>query len=64
MNQPLRMLIFDHEPTDWVELQDLVAQLFSELGCNVKVCQRVKLVRGEKEIDVTAHDPQTIPPSV
>jgi hypothetical protein len=53
------MLIFDHEPADWAELQDRVAQLFSELGCDVKVCETVKLVRGEKEIDVTVRDPQT-----
>ncbi|MEN3327849.1 MAG: hypothetical protein V7638_2656 [Acidobacteriota bacterium] len=58
------MLIFDHEPADWAELQDRVAQLFSELGCAVKVCETVKLVRGEKEIDVEVRDPQTVPPSV
>jgi len=58
------MPIFDHEPADWPELQDRVAQLFSELGCDVKVCERVKLVRGEKEIDVAVRDPETTPPSV
>jgi hypothetical protein len=58
------MPIFDHEPENWVELQDLVAQLFSEVGCDVKVGERIKLVRGEKEIDVAVHDPQTTPPSI
>ena len=58
------MPIFDREPADWAELQDRVAQLFSELGCNVKVGERVKLVRGEKEIDVAVHDPQTTPHSL
>lgn len=58
------MAIFDHEPADWAELQDRVAQLFSELGCDVKVGERVKLVRGEKEIDVSVRDPQTTPPSL
>jgi len=57
------MPIFDHEPADWAELQDRVAQLFSELGCDVNVGERVKLVRGEKEIDVSVRDPQTTPPS-
>jgi hypothetical protein len=58
------MPIFDHEPADWVELQDRVAQLFSELGCDVKVGERVTLVRGEKEIDVFVRDLQTTLPSV
>lgn len=58
------MRIFDHEPSDWVELQDRVAQLFSELDCDVKVGERVELVRGSKEIDVAVRDRQTVPPSV
>ena len=58
------MRIFDHEPRGWEELQNLAAQLFSEVGCDAKVSQRVKLVRGEKEIDVLVRDPQTVPPSV
>lgn len=58
------MRIFDHEPADWRELQDRVAQLFSEIGCDVKVAEQVKLVRGEKEIDVSVRDPQTTPASV
>lgn len=56
--------IFDHEPTDWSQLQDLVAQLFSDVGCNVRVSERVKLVRGEKEIDVLVRDPHTTPASI
>lgn len=58
------MRIFDHEPGDWKELQDQVAQLFSELDCDVTVGKRVKLVRGEKESDVAIRDRQTVPPSV
>ena len=58
------MPIFDHEPADWEELQDRIAQLFSEMGCEVKIGERVKLVRGEKEIDVSVRDPQTTPHSV
>lgn len=58
------MRIFDHEPADWAELQDRVAQLFSELDCEVKVGERVELVRGSKEIDVAVRDRQTVPPSV
>lgn len=58
------MPIFDYEPTDWGELQDRVGQLFSEIGCDVEIGERVKLVRGEKEIDVLVRDPQTTPASV
>ena len=57
------MLIFDAEPTDWNDLQNLVAQLFSELGCEVTVGGRVELVRGKKEIDVRVRDPHTSPAS-
>lgn len=56
--------IFDHEPADWPQLQVLVAQLFSEIGCDVRVSERVKLVRGEKEIDVLVRDSHTTPRSV
>lgn len=57
------MRIFDHEPKDWQELQNFVAQLFCELGCDAEVGKRVPLVRGEKEIDVVVRDPVTTPPS-
>jgi Restriction endonuclease len=55
------MSIFDHEPTDWADLQNRVAQLFSELGCEVVVGARLELVRGAKEIDVWVRDPHTSP---
>src|SRR6266851_3219136 len=53
------MLIFDREPTNWEDLQNLAAQLFSELGCEVVVGGSVELVRGSKEIDVRVRDPHT-----
>jgi hypothetical protein len=46
------MSIFDREPTDWADLQNRVAQLFSELGCEAAVGATVELVRGVKEIDM------------
>jgi hypothetical protein len=58
------MLIFDQEPTDWREVQERVAQLFSEIGCDATIAQAVPLVRGRKEIDVLVRDPQTTPASV
>ncbi|MFL6605658.1 MAG: restriction endonuclease [Steroidobacteraceae bacterium] len=56
-------MIFDREPTDWADLQNLVAQMFLELGCDVGVGQHVDLVRGKKEIDVLVKDPETTPTS-
>lgn len=57
------MTIFDDEPSDWSDLQDRVAQLFEEIGCEVSVGQPISLVRGAKEIDVAVLDPATSPPS-
>jgi Restriction endonuclease len=57
------MSIFDREPTNWADLQNLAAQLFSELGCEVVVGERLELVRGAKEIDVWVRDHHTSPPS-
>src|SRR5262249_1630354 len=45
------------------DLQNRVAQLFSELGCDVAVGARLKLVRGAKEIDVCVRDAGTSRPS-
>ena len=56
-------MIFDRDPTDWRDLQNLVAQMFSEAGCEVAVSQVVDLARGKKEVDVFVRDPQTTPPS-
>ena len=55
------MLIFDQEPTDWVGLQNRVGQLFSELGCEVRVDARVKLARSTKRVDVWVRDPHVTP---
>jgi hypothetical protein len=63
-NSRIKMRAFDHEPADWRELQDRVAQLFSEIGCDVTVGEKVTLVRGEKEIDVSVRDRLTTPASV
>ena len=57
------MSIFDRDPTDWTDLQNLVGQLFVELGCEVVVGEPIKLVRGSKEIDVWVRDPHTSPQS-
>lgn len=59
----MQMAIFDRPPTDWRDLQNLTAQLFTEMGCQVEVGKAVKLVRGKKEIDVWIHDPSTTPAS-
>ena len=50
------MCIFDHDPTNWHDLQKLVGQLFEEIGSEVFIGKHVDNVRGTKEIDVLAHD--------
>ncbi|MGN6830719.1 restriction endonuclease [Paucibacter sp. M5-1] len=56
------MKIFDQDPTDWRDLQNLVAQMFAEMGCTAEVGVKVSLVRGNKEIDVFVEDPAAAPP--
>lgn len=55
--------IFDRQPSDWRDLQEMVAQLFRELGCEVTVGGRAELVRGSKEIDVDVLDSASVPPA-
>lgn len=57
------MPIFDHEPTDWRALQEMVGKLFEELGCEVAIGKHVENVRGMKEIDVYVRDVAITPPS-
>ncbi len=57
------MRIFDRQPSDWADLQALVGQLFSELGCLVEVEKPVLLARGHKEVDVWVQDQAMVPPS-
>ncbi|MCK4125764.1 restriction endonuclease [Ralstonia nicotianae] len=58
------MKIFERVPASWRDLQNLVGQLFEEIGCEVQIGQKVNLVRGgTKEIDVRVVDPVTVPPS-
>ncbi len=56
-------MIFDRDPTDWSDLQNLVAKMFWELGCDIAVGQHVDLVRGKNEVDVLVKDPGTTPTS-
>ena len=53
-------MIFDRQPQDWRDLQNMVAQMFEELGCEVIAGEQVSLVRGKKEIDVLVRDPSTV----
>jgi hypothetical protein len=57
------MSIFDREPTDWKDLQQMVGQMFLEMDCVVRVGERVGLVRGGKEIDVYVRDDGVAPPA-
>lgn len=55
------MNIFDKEPETWQELQEMVGQLFAEIGCDVEIEKKIQLVRGEKEIDVYVEDQMFTP---
>jgi hypothetical protein len=50
------MHIFNSSPSTWQELQNMVGQLFTEVGYTVEVSTVINLVRGQKEIDVYVHD--------
>ncbi|MGO8675320.1 MAG: restriction endonuclease [Limisphaerales bacterium] len=54
------MFIKDDAIADWEDLQDKVAQLFDELGCEVQTPFVVELAgRGRKAVDVFARDRRT-----
>jgi hypothetical protein len=47
-------LIFDTEPTNWQELEDLVCQAFEEMGYESKRDEEIQSVCGKAKIDVYA----------
>lgn len=49
-------MIFNKRPESWQDLQNMVGQLFNEVGFHVEVSKTVELVRGKKEIDVFVQD--------
>jgi hypothetical protein len=55
------MPVFDRSPSDWNDLQQMVGQMFAELGCEVSIGQRLETVRGRKEIDVFVRDTSVAP---
>jgi hypothetical protein len=55
--------IFDRPPSNWRELQELVAQAFREMGCEAAVEQTIQLPRGTVVVDVAISDGTTAPPS-
>jgi hypothetical protein len=58
------MLIPTKNIRDWKDLQDKVANLFREMGYEVRSPHVVQHVRGSKEIDVYVRDPRTSVPHV
>ncbi len=49
-------MIFSSEPTDWSDLQNKVAQVFSEFGCVVTVEKDISTTRGTVNVDVYVED--------
>src|ERR1041384_36841 len=62
MAEPKRR-IFDRAPNTWRDLQNCVAQVFSEIGCRVVTDTKVALPRGSVELDVFVLDTMTVPHS-
>lgn len=56
--------IFDESPRSWKELQSRVAQVFSELGCDVTLEKTVHLPRGSVALDIVVRDKSTAPHSL
>lgn len=55
--------IFDDAPESWQALQNMVAQVFSEMGyLNVQTPYKLVGVRTTKEVDVYAEDHSAMPP--
>ena len=57
----LKRQIFDRVPQSWRDLQDCVAQVFSEIGCQVEIGAKVDLPRGCVELDVFVQDITVVP---
>jgi hypothetical protein len=49
------------EPSNWRDLQDVVAQILREAGVVTAVEKTIQTARGEVSIDVWAHDPTATP---
>lgn len=56
--------IFDRTPSSWTDLQEMVGQLFDEIGCKVEIGKIAPNVRGAKEIDVCVRDVSITPSAV
>lgn len=48
--------MYDAVPQSWQELQVLVAQLFTEMGCDAEIEKRIRTVRGSSDVDVYVVD--------
>ncbi len=57
-------MIFDREPSTWQELQNFVAQVFTEIGCDARIEHSLTTVRGSINIDVYVEDKIGTPPLI
>ncbi len=57
-------MIFDNAPTDWHQLETLVAQAFAEMGCIATLDANIPKTRSESRIDVYVEDSTLSPPAV
>ncbi len=57
-------MIFGITPVDWKDLQNKVADVFSDMGCKPYVEKRIETARGSVTIDVYIEDANSIPSSI
>ncbi len=54
-------MIYKNQPTNWVDLQNKVADVFRMIGHETHSPYSIILTRGSKEVDVYAHNKNSIP---
>ena len=57
-------MIFSTQPTDWKDLQNKVAEIFSDIGCETHVEKSIDSARGKVNIDVYVNDANYSPPTI
>lgn len=60
----MKSRIFDHEPTDWQKLEEMVCQAFEEMGYRSERNYELSTVRGKVRIDVYAVNEKSPIPTV
>jgi hypothetical protein len=57
-------MIEGRDPTDWRGLQEAVARILRECGCQAATDRQITIARGAVNVDVLARDATIVPPSL